>query len=129
MPNKTTLRSVLAHNNRVYVGSYEEFGFWKRTNKGELIYESLSNLNSQNKTINEEFWQIKNFKNAILFRSFSNIYIYKEGIIKKVKTPSTVISCDVVNDVLYVSTLRDGILVLNNDALISSIKSNELHQC
>lgn len=126
MPNKTTVRSVLAHDSKVYVGSYEEFGFWEKTNKGELIYESLSKLISQTKIINEEFWQIKNFKNAIIFRSFSNIYIYKEGIIKKVKTPSTVISCDVVNDVLYVSTLSDGILVLNNDELVSSIKSDEL---
>jgi len=126
MPNKTTVRSVLAYDNKVYVGSYEEFGFWKKTNKGELIYESISNLISQTKIINEEFWQIRNFKNAIVFRSFSNIYIYKDGTIKKVKTPSTVISCDVVNDVLYVSTLSDGILVLNNDELVSSIKSDEL---
>lgn len=126
MPNKTTIRSVLAHENRIYVGSYEEFGYWKKTKKGQLIYESLSKLLSPLKTLNEEFWQIKNFKNSIIFRSFSNIYIYKEGVVKKVKTPSTVISCDVVNDVLYISTLRNGILVLNNDELTSLYNSNAL---
>ena len=87
MPNKTIIRSVLASENRIYVGSYEEFGFWKKTEKGELIYESLSDLTTQKKTINEEFWQIIKFQASIIFRSFSNIYIYKDGTIKKVKTP------------------------------------------
>lgn len=126
MPNKTTVRSVLALGNAIYVGSYEEFGFWKKTKKGELVYESLSKLISPKTIINEEFWQIINYKSSIIFRSFSNIYIYKEGVIKKVNPPSTVISCDVVNDVLYVSTLSNGILMLKDNDLVNSINSDAL---
>src|SRR5690606_27234160 len=31
LPNKTTIRSVAYINGKVYTGSYEEFGFWKRS--------------------------------------------------------------------------------------------------
>ena len=33
LPNKTTIRSVLAHKGLVYTGSYEEFGYWKKNLK------------------------------------------------------------------------------------------------
>ncbi len=126
MPNKTTIRSVLAVIDKIYVGSYEEFGYWKKDAKGELKYTSLSKLIEKNAPINEEFWQIVSYRNSIIFRSFSNIYIFNDGVIKKIKTPSTIISCDVVKNVLYVSTLRNGILILKNDELVVSILDNTL---
>ncbi|MGJ8734871.1 MAG: helix-turn-helix and ligand-binding sensor domain-containing protein, partial [Cellulophaga sp.] len=43
LPNKTTIRSVLAYKDRIYTGSYEEFGYWTKDSKGELVYFSLSN--------------------------------------------------------------------------------------
>ncbi len=125
LPNRTTIRSVLAHNNKIYTGSYEEFGFWQKNSKGELIYSSLSNLFKLEESLNEEFWQILPYKNAIILRSFLNIYIYENEKITKIKPRSTVISCNVVNDQLYVSTLKDGIFLLDNTNLISVI-NNEI---
>ena len=125
LPNRTTIRSVLAHSNKIYTGSYEEFGFWQKNSKGELIYSSLSYLFKLEESLNEEFWQILPYKNAIILRSFLNIYIYENEKITKIKPRSTVISCNVVNDQLYVSTLKDGIFLLDNTTLISVI-SNEI---
>ena len=34
LPNKTTIRSVLAVKDRIYTGSYEELGYWKYNSKG-----------------------------------------------------------------------------------------------
>src|SRR5690606_32936566 len=42
LPNKTTIRSVLAHKDLIYTGSYEEFGYWKKNSKGILVYSSLT---------------------------------------------------------------------------------------
>lgn len=55
LPNKTTIRSVLVVKDKIYTGSYEEFGYWKYDEKGTLIYHSLSHLLNQNKSLNEEF--------------------------------------------------------------------------
>lgn len=124
IPNKTTLRSVLAVDERIYVGSYEEFGFFKRNNKGLLEYSSLSRL-IKTEFFNEEFWQIVAYKDMIVFRSFLNIYIYKDNQITRVKPTSTVLSCDVVNDVMYVSTLNGGIFILK-DGTLQPFITNEL---
>ncbi len=117
IPNKTTIRSVLAHKERVYIGSYEEFGYWKKNDKGSLVYHSLSHLIDKKEFLNEEFWQIISYKNAIIFRSFWDIYIYENESITQIKPYSTVLSCDVVNDVIYISTLNDGIFILENKTL------------
>jgi hypothetical protein len=76
LPNKTTIRSVLAVNERIYTGSYEEFGYWKNNSTGTLIYTSLSDSIRKDISVNEEIWQIVSFNETIVFRSFSNIYLY-----------------------------------------------------
>lgn len=126
LPNKTTIRSVLAHGDVIYTGSYEEFGYWKRNNYGELTYTSLSDSIKSEISLSEEFWQILPYKNAIVFRSFLNIYIYENGKINKIKPVSTVISCDVADGILYISTLRSGIFRLEGSSLIQAITNEEL---
>ncbi|MDO5969428.1 transcriptional regulator [Flavivirga aquimarina] len=129
LPNKTIIRSVLAYKDVIYTGSYEEFGYWKKNKKGVLIYTSLSKLHKQNESLDEEFWQILQHNGSILFRSFSNLYIYRNNEVIKVKPKSTIISCDIVDDTIYVSTLKDGVFILENDTLMPLInidKSNNV---
>ncbi|SFZ94324.1 regulatory protein, luxR family [Flaviramulus basaltis] len=117
LPNKTIIRSVLVKDNFIYTGSYEEFGYWKKTKKGILAYTSLSDFNKSNDSLDEEFWEILNIDDVLYFRSFSNLYIYKEGRIIKVKPESTIISCSKVENVIYISTLEHGIFTLQNETL------------
>ena len=127
LPNKTTMRSVLAHNNLVFTGSYEEFGYWKRNRKGVLVYTSLSDLIKEKISPNEEFWQILPCNEGIVFRSFLNIYIYKSnGTIQKIKPKSVVISCSVINNKLYVATLQHGIFEYKNDQLVLKIMDKSI---
>ena len=127
LPNKTIIRSVLAYDNLIYTGSYEEFGYWKKNQKGQLIYTSLSNFNEQKETLDEEFWQILQHNGVIIFRSFSNLYIYKEGKIINTTAKSTILSCDVVDDKIYVSTLKNGIFLLENNTLVPFLNTDELY--
>lgn len=121
LPNKTIIRSVLAYNGLIYTGSYEEFGFWKKNSKGRLEYTSLSSFKERQESLAEEFWQIFSHKGAILFRSFSNLYIYKGGEIVKVQPKSTILSCSLVDDTVYVATVRHGVFALKNETLIPVI--------
>jgi AraC family transcriptional regulator, chitin signaling transcriptional activator len=103
LPNKTIIRSVLAYKDRVYTGSYEEFGFWERNLKGEIIYFSLSDSIKEKISQDEEIWQIIIYKDTIVFRSFFSVYMYSPtGEIKKMNPGSIVLACNVINEELYV---------------------------
>lgn len=79
------IRSVFPYKGRIYTGSYQEFGFWKRDSKGEMIYTSLSPLIKERKMRNEEIWDIISFKGDIYFRSFAAIYKYDHKKIQVIK--------------------------------------------
>ncbi|MBJ2174679.1 transcriptional regulator [Aureibaculum sp. A20] len=128
MPNKTVMRSVLHKEGRIYVGSYEEFGYWQKNEQGVLEYHSLSDLIKGQPFQDEEFWQITEWNDAIIFRSFFNIYIYKDDKIEIIHPPSTTISCHVVDNQFYVATLRHGIFSLKNNKLIPFITEEVLKE-
>lgn len=127
LPNKTTIRSVLAYKDLIFAGSYEEFGYWKKDSKGKLIYTSLSQSIKGKISPNEEIWQIFYFHDTIVFRSFQNLYQYNfNGEIKKIASESVIISCSVVDDKMYVATLNDGIFELKSNKLIPYITDRKL---
>ncbi len=75
-PNGSVIRSVKAIGNRVYTGCYMEFGYWVKNDLGVLEYQSIS-ANSKIKLIeDEQFWNIIEYKEWILFQSLHQIYIY-----------------------------------------------------
>ncbi|WP_138433697.1 helix-turn-helix and ligand-binding sensor domain-containing protein [Winogradskyella algicola] len=118
LPNKTTVRSVLELNNLVFTGSFEEFGYWEEDDYGDLIYNSLSELIKDDISPNEEIWQILSYKDKIVFRSFSSIYIYDFKTVERINPSSAVISLSLVGEDLLVSTLNNGIFKLQNKTLI-----------
>jgi len=119
MPNKAIIRSLLIYQNRIYVGSYEEFGYFLKNPKGVYEYHSLIKLLDKFKIHeDEEFWQIILFKGAIVFRSFLSIHILEDDKISSYNLPSIAMSCNVVEGKLYVSTLDKGIFILENKNLI-----------
>lgn len=117
LPNNTTIRSVLAVGDSIYTGSYEEFGYWKRDDFGLLEYYSISASIADIISPNEEIWEIVKFKNKVIFRSFSNIYIYEDEVVTQLKPNSVVISCSVIDDDLYISTLNKGVFLLKENGL------------
>lgn len=128
LPNKTTIRSVLAYKDLIFTGSYEEFGYWIKDSKGKLLYTSLSQSIKGKISPNEEIWQIFYFHDTIVFRSFQNLYQYNfNGEIKKIASESVIISCSVVDDKMYVATLNDGIFELKNNKLIPYIADRKLN--
>ena len=62
-PNRQIVRAVLCDtmpngDSRIYVGGYSEFGYWKKTTKGQLIYHSLSKAANFKSLQTEEIWHI-----------------------------------------------------------------------
>jgi len=113
LPNKTIIRSVFVEGDKIYCGSYKEFGYWKRIS-GRMKYFSLSegkqifNKNSEN----EEVWKIFRYKENLYFQTFNEVYIYTNGKIEKVRFPFQISYCYVIDDKIYAATVRKGIYVM-----------------
>lgn len=133
LPNKTIIRSVFSDQNRIYCGSYKEFGFWERIN-GNMRYFSLS----QKKKLffgdsdNEEIWKIFKFNDAIYFQSFNEIFIYKDNKIQKVKFPFQISYCYVVANEIYVASVRKGVFIMRGTQFVKkenwdAIEDNIIH--
>lgn len=115
LPNKTIIRSVFSDGNRIYSGSYTEFGYWERQ-KGEMIYHSLSkgkNLFSGYSN-NEEIWKIVKFQQKIYFQSFNELFVYDGESIEKIRIPFQISYCFVIDDKMYLATVKNGIYEYQN---------------
>ncbi|MGW9686798.1 two-component regulator propeller domain-containing protein [Flagellimonas sp. 2504JD1-5] len=75
-PNGSVIRNVTAVEDKVYMGCYMEFGYWKKNSRGKLIYTSLKDQLSEPLIEDEEFWNIVAIEEWILFQSLNRIYVY-----------------------------------------------------
>ncbi|MBT9189063.1 helix-turn-helix and ligand-binding sensor domain-containing protein [Zobellia russellii] len=117
LPNATILRSVTSVKDKVYTGSYEEFGYWQTTETGELNYTSLTHLIQNHTFTSEEFWQILPFKEAVYFRSFSALYKYEEGRITVIDPEFVITGLAVYDGKVYVAAKNLGLYVVNGEKL------------
>ena len=101
-PNETIIRSVRVIDNKIYTGCYMEFGFWIKKNHGRLEYTSLSSKIKSKILTDEQFWNIINYDQWVVFQSLDRIYIYDtkpnafkiinppKKILKSFKTPGSI---------------------------------------
>jgi len=82
MGNKT-IRSVFVDGSRVYVGSFEEFGYWERGVNGKFFYTSLSEDLTQKQLRNDMIWKIvANGDDEIIFQAFNTLYRYNKQTVE-----------------------------------------------
>lgn len=83
-PNETIIRSVKVIGDKIFTGCYMEFGYWERQTNGKLIYYSLSQIIKSKILVDEQFWNILNYEQWVIFQSLNRIYVY-DTISKKIK--------------------------------------------
>ncbi|WP_139255650.1 helix-turn-helix and ligand-binding sensor domain-containing protein [Flavobacterium fryxellicola] len=132
LPNKTIIRSVMVDGDRIYTGSYKEFGYWSRQ-KGKMIYVSISDKTKVfDDSDNEEIWKIFKFKGKIYFQSFNGLFLYDGKVIQKNKFPFLVSYCFVVGNQLLVASVEKGIYRMTGAAFEkiqgwSILENNVIH--
>ena len=117
LPNETTIRSVAHIHEKIFTGSYEEFGYWQKNALGLLEYTSLTHLIKDHEFTSEEFWQIIPHNGGILFRSFSTIYRYEDNEIE-------VIDVDIV--VSKIAFYRNKALVAGTEGELFWLENAQL---
>lgn len=102
--SKGVTRSILIINDSVlYSGSDMDFGIWHRTRLNEFEYKSLYPFKEEVQEDIEEFWNIFQTKEMIVFVSSRNIYLYKNDQITRIKAPVKISSCFKHQDTLFFS--------------------------
>ncbi len=114
LPSKTIIRSVTAVGDRIYTGSYEDFGYWKKSPEG-LQYHSLSNLSAGLSFDNQEFWKIVEHNNKIYFQSFGMLLVYDGNILKSLKLPGAILFLLATDDRLFIQQIKGGIFEIIDD--------------
>lgn len=114
LPNKTIIRSILAVDNKIYSGSYKEFGYWVRKD-GKMRYTSISSSTAVfDDKENEEIWKIFTLNHKIYFQSFNGIFIYDGRSIKKIPFPFLISYCFVIDNQLLIASVNKGVFRLND---------------
>ncbi|MBG6188925.1 helix-turn-helix and ligand-binding sensor domain-containing protein [Flavobacterium sp. CAN_S2] len=132
LPNKTIIRSIMVDGDRIYSGSYKEFGYWYRKN-GKMIYVSISDTSKVfDESDNEEVWKIFKFNGKIYFQSFNGLFQYDGKIIKKNKFDFLVSYCFPVGNELFVASVEKGVYKMKNSKFekiegSSILENNVIH--
>lgn len=129
LPNKTIIRSILIEGDRIYSGSYKEFGYWYRK-EGKMHYVSITkNLRLFDEKDNEEIWKIFRFNGSLYFQSFNDVFIYNGKHIQKIKFPFLISYCFVVDQNLYVASVAKGTFKMNGSRIANPKGWNVLKNC
>ncbi len=75
-PNELTIRSVRVVGDKIYTGTYRDFGYWTKNVFGELQYSSLAINENFSVKEDEEIWGIIDIEGYVLFQSLERIYVY-----------------------------------------------------
>lgn len=129
-PNETIIRSVKVIGDKIFTGSYMEFGFWKRKSNGLLSYTSLSNSIKRRILKEEQFWNILNYDQWVIFQSLNRIYIYdtKMGSFKIIAPSADIIKSFRTPHSIYFQTTNQGLYeieagksqLVSNDPILKS---------
>jgi len=110
MPANKRVRSILvAPDQRIYVGSFEEFGYFERNETNQLQYTSLSALLKKYQMLNDEIWTILHWKNQIIFQSFTSYFVYENGQVKGYRCPFTFLFFNKAGNAILTHTDQFGL--------------------
>ncbi|MCB2220762.1 MAG: LuxR C-terminal-related transcriptional regulator [Bacteroidetes bacterium] len=111
LPKRIIVRSIYtAPEGRIYVGGYNEFGFFEPDSLGHLTYQSYNSLLEPEDRNFDEIWRIHHTPDGIIFQSYKQIIIIKNGKANVIKAPGIFHFSYFVNGQLYVVDLEKGIL-------------------
>lgn len=109
------LNLPLKQEQRIYVGGFSEFGYWKKEADAQLKYYSLSKQSNLASLKTEEIWHITKTTKYIYFQSFSRIYRYDGKNLKELKTPGNFMFSRFVQNRLLLPTIGKGIYELKGE--------------
>ena len=115
-PNETIMRSVKVLGDKIYTGFYMDFGFWKKNDFGELVFNSIVKKQHIQMLEDEQIWSILEIDGWVLFKSLERIYLYnlKSNEVKIINSEFRLYILSKVNDVIYFQEGNKGVFKIEN---------------
>jgi hypothetical protein len=132
LPNKTIIRSVFVDGDKIYSGSYKEFGYWYR--KGaKMHYVSISKKKGvffENES--DEIWKIFKLNDSIYFQSFNKILIFDGKKIIKRNLPFLISYSFIINNEIVLASVQNGVYKMTKDSFkkiegLKALENNVIH--
>ena len=110
----TIVRSVKSFDNKIYSGTFEDFGYWLKSSTGQYVYASLPDLLRLDVIEDEEFWDIHEISNWIVFQSLSRlIFLDRVSNEYRIISPGGDISNSFeINNSIYFHMPKQGIFTV-----------------
>ncbi|MCF8381263.1 MAG: hypothetical protein K9H49_16950 [Bacteroidales bacterium] len=119
MPEQMVVRSVSVGNDgKVFVGAYEEFGYFSYNENNEFSYTSISEVHCKENFHNDEIWRIIPLKDKVYFQSFSSIFVFDGTEVSKIETNGTVVLLIRLEDRLFIHKVGDGLYEIKDDSMV-----------
>lgn len=110
LPTQGIVRSVyIGTDERIYVGSYEEFGYFVRTPYNTLEYHSLKAEVKDFDFQNDEIWNILTVHGKIVFQSFRSFFSYDGQSVESFRTDGLPLNLFQVGDTFYTQKINGGL--------------------
>lgn len=127
LPKGIIVRSVyISKDGKIYVGGFNEFGFFEPDSAGRLVYHSLIGLLNPEDRNFDEIWRIHNTPDGLIFQSFTQIIVLNEGEVRIVKAPGKFHFSYFVNGQLLLVDLEKGILRYSMNSFFPLIGTESL---
>lgn len=89
LPVQTIIRSAMAVEDTIYIGSFEELGYFAPGVNGQMAFQSLVPLIPKPYRSFDEVWKIHRTAEGIVFQSFRYIFLYHDKKISVIKPKSS----------------------------------------
>ncbi len=110
LPRKTVVRSVKATaDERIYVGGYNEVGYFQADANGMLLFNSLQQLIPVEVRDFGEVWKIFEMGERIIFQTFSHLLIYHMDVMTLIEAPEMFHFSFFINGQFYVNDQSEGL--------------------
>lgn len=116
LPKGEYVRSIhMTDNGRIYIGSFEEFGFFSRDRFGKLTYTSLSDSVKNYTFHNDQIWNISSINDTVYFRSLSSYFVYNGKEVQAVSNPFILLYMQSLDGTLYAFKQGAGLGIIEQN--------------
>ena len=118
LPNNSSVRSLLTtDDNKVYAGGFNEIGVIEKDSLGIYNYRSLlADLKLENEKL-ENLWQVHQFKDFIIYRSFNELVVISGNTATHIASNNAFIHSGIVNGRFLVQDIEYGIFEFSPESM------------
>lgn len=118
LPQKGIVRAIyISEDDKIFVGSYEEFGYFIRTPYNTLEYHSLKSQVRNFTFHNDEIWDIVCVQGEIVFQSFGSLFFYNGHSVEGIRLSDLPLNLFQVGKTVYSQRINGGLCVLSGRKL------------